>query len=145
MGAKKSPAMHPTGAPVAVFLARVPDGQRRQDAHRLCAMMQEITGQPPAMWGASIIGFGTYHYRYASGREGDSALASFAPRGQQLAVYLVGGFEARHQSVLARLGPHKTGKGCLYLKRLDDVDQDALRELIDRSVRVRKGVDRAAT
>jgi hypothetical protein len=145
MGAKKSPAMRPTGAPAAEFLARVPDGQRRQDAHRLCAMMQEITGEPPVMWGTSIIGFGTYHYRYASGREGDSALASFAPRGQQLAIYLIGGFEARHQSVLARLGPHKTGKGCLYLKRLDDVDQDALRELIDRSVRVRKGVDRAAT
>ncbi len=99
----------------------------------------------PVMWGTSIIGFGTYHYRYASGREGDSALASFSPRGQQLAVYLIGGFETRHQSVLARLGRHKTGKGCLYLKRLNDVDQDALRELIDRSVRVRKGVDRAAT
>lgn len=145
MGAKKSPVMRPTGAPVDEFLSRVPDEQRRQDARQLCAMMQEITGQPPVMWGTSIIGFGTYHYRYASGREGDSPLASFAPRAQQLAVYLVGGFEARHQSVLARLGPHKTGKGCLYLKRLDDVDQDALRELIDRSVRVRKGVDRAGT
>ncbi len=137
--------MHPTGVPVDEFLARVPDEQRRQDAHRLCAMMQEITGQPPVMWGTSIIGFGTYHYRYASGREGDSALASFSPRGQQLAVYLIGGFAARYQPVLARLGPHKTGQGCLYLKRLDDVDQDALRELIDRSVRVRKGVDRAST
>ncbi len=136
--------MRPTGAPVDEFLARVPDEQRRQDARRLCAMMQEITGQPPVMWGTSIIGFGTYHYRYASGREGDSALASFSPRRQQLAVYLVGGFETRHQSVLARLGPHKTGKGCLYLKRLDDVDQHALRELINRSVRVRKGVDRAS-
>ena len=136
--------MRPTGAPVDEFLARVPDEQRRQDARRLCAMMQEITGQPPVMWGTSIIGFGTYHYRYASGREGDSALASFSPRRQQLAIYLVGGFETRHQSVLARLGPHKTGKGCLYLKRLDDVDQHALRELINRSVRVRKGVDRAS-
>ena len=136
--------MRPTGAPVDEFLARVPDEQRRQDARRLCAMMQEITGQPPVMWGTSIIGFGTYHSRYASGREGDSALASFSPRRQQLAVYLVGGFETRHQSVLARLGPHKTGKGCLYLKRLDDVDQHALRELINRSVRVRKGVDRAS-
>ena len=107
-------------------------------------MMQEITGEPPALWGTSIIGFGTYHYRYASGREGDSALASFAPRGQHLVIYLVGEFTARHQSVLARLGPHKTGKGCLYLKRLDDVDHDALRELIDRSVRVRKGIDRTS-
>ena len=106
-------------------------------------MMQEITGQPPTMWGASIIGFGTYHYRYASGHEGDSALASFAPRRQHLAIYLVGEFESRYRSVLARLGPHKSGKGCLYIKRLDDVDGDALREVIDRSVRVRRGIDRA--
>jgi hypothetical protein len=133
--------MRRTGASVEGFLAGVSDGQRRQDARRLCAMMAQITGEPPAMWGTSIIGFGAYHYRYASGRGGDSALASFSPRSQ----HLVGGFESRHQSVLARLGPHKTGKGCLYLKRLDDVDQDVLRELIDRSVRVRRGVDRAST
>jgi Domain of unknown function (DU1801) len=145
MAAKKGPAMRRTDASVAEFLARVPDERRRQDARRLCAMMQEITGESPAMWGASIIGFGAYHYRYASGRAGDSPLAGFSPRRQHLAIYLVGEFETRHQSVLARLGPHKTGKGCLYLNRLDDVDQDALRELIDRSVRVRKGVDRAST
>ena len=96
------------------------------------------------MWGTSIIGFGTYHYRYASGREGDSALASFSPRSQHLAIYLIGDFEDRYQSVVGRLGPHKTGKGCLYIKRLGDVDQDALRELIARSVRVRKGIDRAS-
>jgi hypothetical protein len=83
--------------------------------------------------------------RYASGNEGDSALASFSPRRQHLAIYLIGGFENRHRSALARLGPHQTGKGCLYIKRLDDVDRDALRELIDRSVRVRKGIDRAST
>ena len=145
MTANKGPAMRRTGAPVGEFLAQVPDEQRREDAHRLCALMQEITGEPPAMWGTSIIGFGSYHYRYASGREGDSALASFSPRGQHLAIYLVGEFTDRHRSALARLGPHKTGKGCLYVKRLDDVDSDALRELIDRSVRVRKGIDRAAT
>jgi len=96
------------------------------------------------VWGTSIIGCGAYHYRYASGREGDSALASFSPRSQHLAIYLVGEFETRYRSVLARLGPYKAGKGCLYLKRLDDVDQDALRELIDRSVRVRRSVDRAS-
>ena len=135
--------MRPTEASVAEFLDRVPERQR-EDARRLCAMMQEITGKPPAMWGTSIIGFGSYHYRYPSGREGDSALASFAPRSQHLVVYLVGEFTGRHRSVLARLGPHKTGKGCLYLKRLDDVDHDALRELIDRSVRVRKGIDRTS-
>jgi hypothetical protein len=144
MATNKDPAMRRTDAPVAGFLARVPDERRREDARRLCSMMQEITGEPPAMWGASIIGFGSYHYRYASGREGDSALASFSPRSQHLAIYLVGEFEERHRSVLARLGAHKTGRGCLYIKRLDDVDHDALRELIDRSVRVRKGIDRAS-
>ena len=136
--------MRPTGASVAGILDRVPGERRREDARRLCAMMQEITGEPPVMWGPSIIGFGSYHYRYASGHEGDSPLAGFAPRRQHLVIYLVGGFEDRHRSVLARLGPHRTGTGCLYLKRLDDVDQHALRELIDRSVRVRKGIDRTS-
>jgi hypothetical protein len=145
MATRKSPAMHPTEASVAEFLARVPDERRREDAHRLCDMMQEITGEPPAMWGSGIIGFGSYHYRYPSGHEGHSALASFAPRSQHLVIYLVGEFTGRYQSVLARLGPHKTGKGCLYLKRLDDVDQGALRELIARSVRVRKGIDRTSS
>lgn len=137
--------MRRTEASVEEFLARVPDGRRREDARRLCALMQEVTGEPPVLWGTSIIGFGAYHYRYASDREGDSALASFSPRSQHLAIYLVGEFESRHRSVLARLGPYKAGQGCLYLKRLDDVDQAALRELIDRSVRVRKGIDRAST
>jgi hypothetical protein len=144
MADKKGPAMRRIDASVEGFLARVPDERRREDARRLCAMMQEVTGELPVMWGTSIIGFGTYHYRYASGHEGDSALAGFSPRSRHLAIYLVGEFGTRHQSVLARLGPHKTGKGCLYLKRLDDVDQEALRELIDRSVRVRKGIDRAS-
>jgi hypothetical protein len=143
MATRKSPAMRRAEGSVEEFLAGVPDEQRREDSRLLCTMMQEITGEPPAMWGASIIGFGTYHYRYASGHEGDSALASFAPRRQHLAIYLVGEFESRHRSVLARLGPHKSGKGCLYIKRLDDVDPDALRELIDRSVRVRRGIDQA--
>jgi hypothetical protein len=144
MAVRKAAAMRPTDAPVAAFLARVPDERRRADARRLCALMQEITGEPPAMWGTSIVGFGSYHYRYASGHEGDSALASFSPRSQHLAIYLIGEFTGRHGSALARLGPHKTGKGCLYIKRLDDVDTDALRELIDRSVRVRKGVGQAS-
>ncbi len=138
-------ATHRTDASVEGFLAQVPDDRRREDARRLCAKMQEITGEPPAMWGSSIVGFGTYHYRYASGHEGDSALASFSPRRQQLVIYLVGEFADRHQAALARLGPHKTGKGCLYISRLNGVDLDALRELIDRSVQIRKGIDRAST
>ena len=133
-----------TEASVEEFLARVPDNQQREDARRLCAIMQEITGEPPAMWGSSIVGFGTYHYRYASGHEGDSALASFSPRRQHLVIYLVGEFADRHRAALARLGPHQTGKGCLYIKRLADVDLDALRELIDRSVRIRTGINRAS-
>jgi len=143
MAPKKAPAMRPADAPVAAFLAGVPDEQRREDALRLSALMGEITGEPPAMWGAGIVGFGRYRYRYASGHEGVSALASFAPRRGGLAIYLIGGFADRHRSALARLGPCRTGKGCLYLKRLDAVDQAALRELIDRSVRVRRGIGRA--
>jgi Domain of unknown function (DU1801) len=144
MAAEKTPAVRRTDASVLKFLAGVPDERRREDAVRLCAMMQEITGEPPMLWGTSIIGFGIYHYRYASGHEGNAALASFSPRRQQLAIYLVGEFASRHRSALARLGPHKTGKGCLYIKSLDEVDRDALRELIDRSVRVRRGIDRAS-
>jgi Domain of unknown function (DU1801) len=144
MAASKGPAMRQTGAPVEEFLAHVPNEQQREDARRLCTVMAEVTGEPPVMWGTSIIGFGTHHYRYPSGREGDSALASFSPRSQHLAIYLIGDFAHRHQSVLARLGPHETGKGCLYVKRLDQVDQAALRELIDRSARVRKGASRAS-
>jgi Domain of unknown function (DU1801) len=145
MATKKSPAMRPTGASVEDYLARVPDEQRREDALRLRVMMQEITGEPPMMWGTSIVGFGTYHYRYASGREGDAPLVGFSPRRQHLVIYLVGGFEDRYQPVLARLGPHQAGKGCLYIRRLGDMDHDALRELIGRSVRVHQGVDRAST
>jgi len=107
--------------------------------------MQDITGEPPAMWGPSIIGFGSYHYRYASGQEGDAPLAGFSPRRQHLVVYLASEFANRYQPVLARLGPHTSGKGCLYLKSLEEVDLSALRELIDRSVRVHQGVDRAST
>ena len=136
--------MRRTDASPERFLAGVPDEQRRGDARQLCTLMQEITGEPPAVWGTSIIGFGTYHYRYASGHEGDAPLAGFAPRRQHLVIYLVGEFENRHQSVLARLGPYQSGKGCLYIRRLDDVDHGALRELIDRSVRVRRGIDRTS-
>jgi hypothetical protein len=136
--------MSPTGTDVDAFLANVPDEQRRADARQMCTLMRDVTGEPPAMWGGGIVGFGRYHYRYASGREGDAPLTGFAPRKQHLVLYLIGGFEDRHQATLTRLGPHTTGKGCLYLKRLADVDQDALRELIDSSVRVHRGVDRAS-
>jgi Domain of unknown function (DU1801) len=134
----------PTDADVEEFLDAVPDEQQRADARTLCALMSEITGEPPVLWGPSIVGFGSYRYRYESGHEGTSSLAGFAPRKGNLVVYLVGGFEDRHGKLLAKLGPHKAGKGCLYLKRLADVDLDVLRELIERSVRVRRGADRAS-
>jgi hypothetical protein len=104
-----------------------------------------VTGEPPVLWGTSIVGFGTYHYRYESGREGDSALVGFSPRKGNLVLYLSGGFADRHQKLLDELGPHKTGKGCLYLKRLEAVDQALLRELIDRTARVHRAVGRAST
>ncbi|GAA3646387.1 hypothetical protein GCM10022224_006460 [Nonomuraea antimicrobica] len=142
MATSKQPATVPTAADVDEFLAAVPDQRRRDDAERLRAILVAVTGEPAVMWGASIVGFGSYRYTYESGRTGDWPLAGFSPRKQHLVVYLVGGFEERHASVLARLGPHKTGKGCLYLKRLDDVDESVLRELVDRTVRVHRGVDR---
>jgi Domain of unknown function (DU1801) len=145
MAARKGQVTRPTDASVAGFLAGVPDERRREDARRLSAMMQEITGEPPVMWGTSIVGFGAYHYRYTSGHEGDAPLAGFSPRSQHLVIYLASEFENRYRQVLARLGPHKAGKGCLYLRRLGDVDDGALRELIDRSVRVHQGIDRAST
>jgi hypothetical protein len=131
----------PTEQSVEDYLATVENSERRADAEKLSALMSEVTGEPPVMWGPSIIGFGSYHYRYASGRTGDWPLAGFSPRKQQLVVYLVGGFEDRYEKQLQQLGPHKTGKACLYLKRLADVDLDVLKSLIDRSVRATSGVD----
>jgi Domain of unknown function (DU1801) len=133
----------PSGADVEAFLDAVPDDRRRADARALCALMADTTGAPPVLWGPSIVGFGSYHYRYDSGHEGDAPLTSFSPRKQHLVVYLVGGFEDRHRTLVERLGPHKAGKGCLYVKRLDDVDLGVLRQLIDRSVRVHRGADTA--
>ena len=140
-----SPAMRPSDASVRSYLASVPDARRRDDARRLCALLQEITGERPALWAQSIVGFGQYHYRYASGHEGDAPLVSFAPRAQHLVLYLSAGLDDRYPKLLAELGPHKTGKGCLYLKRLDDADPVILRRLVERSVVVHRGVDRAST
>lgn len=131
----------PTNVAVDGFIEALPDAEQRADSQALCALMQEVTGEPPVLWGSSIIGFGQYHYRYSSGHEGDTALVSFAPRKQQLVLYLSGEFETKHAATMARLGPHKTGKGCLYLKGLAGVDRGALRELIADSVRVHQNMD----
>ena len=122
----------PTGVAVDAFLAGLPEPQQA-DSRALIALMREVTGEEPRMWGPSIVGFGSYHYRYATGREGDAPLTSFSPRKQNLTVYLSYGFEEQEE-LLARLGKHKLGKACLYVKRLADVDQAALRELVQQSV-----------
>ncbi len=119
----------PTDADVATFLAAVADPARRADAEAVCALMTEATGEQPRMWGTSIVGFGHYRYRYASGREGEAPAVGLSPRKQALTLYVSEGFDG-HDELLARLGPHSTGKSCLYLKRPADVDKDALRELV---------------
>ena len=119
----------PTDASVAAFVAGIPDPRRRADSERLIALMSEVTGEPATMWGPSIIGFGSYHYRYASGREGDAPLVGFSPRKTALTLYASADEEVR-ADLLARLGPHKLGKGCVYVKRLSDVDEQALADLI---------------
>jgi hypothetical protein len=118
---------------VEAYIASIPDEGQRRDAAALVELMRRAAGHPPAMWGSGMVGFGSYHYRYASGREGDWFLVGFAPRRKSLTVYLMGGF-TEYESLLARLGKHSTGKSCLYIKRLDDVDLDVLEELVRRSV-----------
>jgi hypothetical protein len=119
-------------ADVDAFLAGVDGEQKREDSRTLCRMLAEETGEPPRMWGESIVGFGTYHYTYASGREGDWMALGFAPRKQNLTLYLMDGFDG-YSDLLARLGRHSTGKSCLHVKRLADVDVDVLREMVRRS------------
>ncbi len=123
----------PTSASVEDFLNRIEDPKKRADAFAVMALMTDITGEQPQMWGDSIVGFGSYHYRYASGQEGDWPLVGFSPRKQNTTLYLTYGFD-QHQDLMARLGKFKTGKACLYINRLSDVDTDVLRELIQRSM-----------
>ncbi|GAB4333580.1 MAG: hypothetical protein Kow00127_25000 [Bacteroidales bacterium] len=118
---------------VGDFLNEVEDQQKREDSFRIVEMMKRITGSEPKMWGSSIIGFGDYHYRYASGREGDWFLCGFSPRKQALTLYIMDYVE-NHETTLTHLGKFKHGKGCLYIKRLSDVDLDVLEKLIAESV-----------
>ena len=124
-----------TDAVVENFINAVEQEQKRRDSWDLVAMMKEITGAEPRMWGSSLIGFGQYHYKYASGREGDSFITGFSPRKTALTVYIMPGFDA-YKEQMAKLGPHKTGKSCLYLKNLEAVDRDVLEEIIRDSVAV---------
>jgi Domain of unknown function (DU1801) len=124
-----------TDADVAAVVAAVADPAQRADAEVLIRMMAKVSGYPPKMWGPSIIGFGQYHYHYDSGREGDMCRVGFSPRKGQTVVYIVDGFPG-HTELLARLGKHKTGKSCLYIKRLADVDLSVLADLVTASLAV---------
>ena len=123
----------PTDASVEAFLDAVDDERRRSDARVVAGMMAEVTGSTGIMWGSSIVGFGTYHYRYASGREGTFFETGFSPRKRALTLYVMAGF-SEYEDLLGRLGRHTTGKSCLYVRRLADVDLDVLRDLLARSV-----------
>lgn len=118
---------------VLAFLNAVPDESKRVDAQRVMAIMREVTGEEPRLWGDNIVGYGHYHYKYASGREGDWFLTGFSPRKANLTLYITSGFE-QFEDLRARLGKHTVGKSCLYVKRLSDLDETTLRELIGRSV-----------
>lgn len=130
MGANKT---SPTDAGVAAFLATVADDERRRDCQSLAAIMARITGKPARMWGTSIVGFDSYHYRYESGREGDSAVVGFSPRKGDISVYL-SAEDAPAPDLVSRLGRHKLGKACLYIRKLEDIDLGVLEQLISQSV-----------
>jgi len=118
----------PTQVTVDDFIAAVENPARREDARTVCAMMERITGEPPRMWGPSIIGFGSYHYKYDSGHEGTMCRLGFSPRKAQLVLYILTE-DPRQTEQLARLGKHKTGKSCLYISKLADVDMGVLEEM----------------
>ncbi len=123
----------PTKQSVKDFVDAIKDEQQKKDCRTVSRIMKRITKANPKMWGPGIVGFGSYHYKYASGREGDWFLVGFAPRKQNLTLYIMSGFK-KYSALLKKLGKHKIGVSCLYVKRLDDVDMDVLTELIEDSV-----------
>lgn len=123
----------PTAASVDAFIAAAQPPERSEDARVIRATMERLSGEPARMWGPSIVGFGGYHYKYDSGREGDMARIGFSPRKAELVLYLLDGFPG-HAELMGRLGKHRTGKSCLYIKRLSDIDMGVLEELIAASI-----------
>jgi hypothetical protein len=121
-------------ASVEKFLKTVKDESRRKDCFTILEMMQKITKSEPKMWGSSIVGFGNYHYKYASGREGDWFITGFSPRKQNLTLYIMCGFE-KNNELLIKLGKYKNAKSCLYINKLEDVSRKALKDLITESVK----------
>ena len=124
----------PTKASVTAFINAIEDKARRADVRKVAAMMRKATGKRAKMWGPSIVGYGTYHYKYESGREGDFMVTGFSPRKQALTVYIMPGFE-KFDALMGKLGKYTTGKSCLYIKHLSDVDEKVLERLIDESVK----------
>lgn len=121
-------------ASVIEFLNAVEDEKKKQDSFTILAIMKDISGEEPKMWGPSIIGFGTYHYKYKSGREGDFMQCGFSPRKQNLTLYIMSGF-SKYENLMNKLGKYKTGKSCLYIKKIEEVDMDVLKELISESIK----------
>jgi hypothetical protein len=131
----------PTNASVEKFLNQIPDDARREDCFKIAKMMEEITGCEPKMWGPSIVGFDTYHYKYASGHEGDWPIAAFSPRKQDLTLYIMPGFQESRE-LMQQLGKYRTGVSCLYIKRLSDIHVPTLKKLIRDSVKRVKQITR---
>jgi hypothetical protein len=123
----------PTDVKVEDFLNAVKHPRRKADGCELLRIMREITNEEPVMWGPSIVGFGSYHYKYESGREGDMPVTGFSPRKQSLSLYIMSGFD-EYEDLLEKLGKHRVGKSCLYINKLADVDISVLKELIRKSV-----------
>ena len=126
-----------TTASVSTFVDAIPEEARRSDAKALIKVFQKVTGEKPKLWGPSIIGFGTYHYRYESGREGDTLLAGFSPRKPACVLYGLAGADGA-DALLKKLGKHTQGKGCVYIKKVADVDLSVLEQLIEKAVKARK-------
>lgn len=122
-----------TNADVRTFINSVKDERQRADAHRIASMMERLTGHAPEMYGPSIIGFGRCHYKYESGREGDMPRLGFSPRKGQTVLYITDGYD-KYAQLMSRLGKHKTGRSCLYIKRLDDIDEAVLEQLCVESL-----------
>jgi hypothetical protein len=123
----------PNHRSVKAFLDSIDDEKKRQDSYRILELMKQVTGEEAQMWGDSIVGFGSYHYKYASGREGDWFLTGFSPRKQTITLYIMAGFD-QYEALMNQMGKYKTGKACLYIKKLEDINTQTLRELVKQSV-----------
>lgn len=128
--AKSNNKTVPTDLSVDDYLNEIDDPQRKEDCKHIDAIMREVTNLEPKMWGTSIVGYGMYHYKYESGREGDMPKTGFSNRKQSITLYIMSSFK-NHDELLAKLGPHKTGKSCLYIKRLADINVEVLKEMIE--------------